>query len=73
MNTLAAISGEALVYGFIHILIVAIICWVLLWVVRQAPFGEPFKSILTWVVYLAGAVFLINFLLGMLGKPFIVF
>lgn len=63
--------------GFIHailfLVIAAIILGIVLWLISLAPFiPAPFKTVLTWVVYLFAALILINFLLGLTGHPLFV-
>jgi NADH:ubiquinone oxidoreductase subunit 6 (subunit J) len=73
MNLLAAISGSGLVHSLIYLLIAGIILGLVLWLVGKSPVPEPFKSVLTWIVYAVAVLILINFLLGLIGRPFITF
>jgi NADH:ubiquinone oxidoreductase subunit 6 (subunit J) len=73
MNPLAVISGSGLVNALIYLLIAGIICGLVLWLVNKSPVPEPFKSVLTWIVYAVAVIILINFLLGLIGRPFITF
>lgn len=74
MNTLlAALSGSNFVNAIIYLLIMGIIFGILIWIVRISPIPEPFKKVVTWVIYLVAAIFLINWLLGFTGNSFIQF
>ncbi len=68
-----AVSGNSLVSGIITLLVVGIILWLLLWIVGKSPIPDPFKTVLTWVLYVIGVILLINFLLGLIGHGFIAF
>jgi hypothetical protein len=74
MTTLAAlISGDGLIRAVIVLLIVGVILGLVVWLVGKSPLPEPFKSVLTWIVYAAGVLILINFLLSLIGHGFISF
>jgi NADH:ubiquinone oxidoreductase subunit 6 (subunit J) len=73
MNLFAAISGSGLVNSLIYLLIAGIILGLVLWLVGKSPVPEPFKSVITWIVYVVAVLILINFLLGLIGRPFITF
>ena len=68
-----ALSGNTLVSGLIYLLIMGIICGLLLWLVGKAHIPEPFKAVITWIIYAVAVLFLINWLLGFTGHPFITF
>lgn len=70
---LAAISGSNLVNGLIYLLIMGIICWLLLWLVGMSPIPEPFKKVITWIIYVVAVLMLINWLLSLTGNAVIVF
>jgi len=73
MNTVAAISGSGLLEQILVLLIIGIVIGLILWMVNRSPVPEPFKQVLAWICYAAGALILINFLLGLIGRAFIVF
>lgn len=73
MLSVAVISGNSFVHAIIYLLIMGIVFGILLWIVRSAPIPDPFKKVVVWVVYLVGALFLINWLLGLTGNAFIEF
>jgi predicted membrane channel-forming protein YqfA (hemolysin III family) len=74
MNLLiAAISGSGLVNALVYLLIAGIILGLVLWLVNKSPVPEPFKSVIVWIVYLVAVLVLINFLLSLIGRPFITF
>src|ERR1700750_606340 len=59
------VSRHPLVMGILTLIIVGIILWLLLWLVGKSPIPDPFKSVLTWVLYVVGVLVLINFLLSL--------
>ncbi len=67
------VSGNSLVTGIVTLLVVGIILWLLLWLVGRSPIPEPFKNVLTWVLYVVAVLVLINFLLSLIGHQFISF
>ncbi len=75
MNSLiiAAISSSALLNGLIYLLVAGIILGLLLWLIGKSPVPEPFKGVLTWIIYLVAVLLLINWLLSLIGRPFLVF
>ncbi len=70
---LANISGNSLVNAIVYLLIMGIVFGILLWIVKISPIPDPFKKVVVWVIYLVGALFLINWLLGFTGNSFIDF
>jgi hypothetical protein len=68
---LAAISGESLVHTVVWIVVVALICWLLWWLIGYAGIPEPFNRILRVIVAVFAVLFLINLLLGLAGHPII--
>ncbi len=72
MNIIAAISSGALLNGLIYLLIAGIILGLLLWLVGKSPIPEPFKNVITWVIYLVAVLMLINWLLSLIGRPIFV-
>ena len=74
MNTIiAAISGDALLHSVIWIIVVALICWLLWWLIDYCKLPEPFNKIARVIVAVVAVVLLINALLTLVGKPFITF
>lgn len=73
MNTIAAASGNAAINGLIYLLVIGVILGLLLFLVSKSPIPEPFKSVLTWILYVVGVIFLVNWLLGWIGHSFITF
>lgn len=64
------ISMPGLVDFVIYLLVVAIVFGILLFIVGKAPFiPEPWKQVITWIIYLVGALMVINLLLGLAGSP----
>lgn len=72
MSILAAIiSGSPLVNALIYLLVVGVILALLVWLVGKSPIPEPFRSVLTWILYVVGVIFLCDFLLSLIGRGFL--
>ena len=72
MNTLlAVVSGSQLLNAFVILVIGALIFWLILWFVRYVGIPEPFNKVIRVVVGLVALIFLINFLLSIIGRDFI--
>lgn len=72
MNTLAVIiSGSQFLNALVILVIAALIFWLLLWFIRYVGVPEPFNKVIKVVVGLVALIFLINFLLSIIGKDFI--
>lgn len=69
--TLALISGRDLIESIIFLIIAGVICGVLLWLIGVCKVPDPFAWVLRVVLYIAAAVICINFLLSLIGHPFI--
>ncbi len=70
---LAVISGAALFQALIWIVIAAVIWWLLTWLISYIGIPEPFNKVCKVILAVAAVIFLINALLTLAGKPFIVF
>lgn len=70
---LSALSGSALINSLIYLVIVALIFWVIWWFIGYVGIPEPFNKVIRVVVGLVALVFVINFLLSLVGDPFIKF
>jgi heme A synthase len=53
----------ALVHWVIVIVVIALICWVLWWVLSQLPIPEPFRTVLRVVCVLVVALLIIYYIL----------
>jgi len=72
MNTLlAVVSGSQLLNSFVILVVGALIFWLILWFVRYVGIPEPFNKVIRVVVGLVALIFLINFLLSIIGRDFI--
>ena len=72
MNTLlAVISGSQLVNALVILVVAALIFWCVLWFVRYIGIPEPFNKVIRVIVGLVALIFLINFLLSLIGRDFI--
>lgn len=70
-SILAVISGAALVNALVYLVIIGLIIWLLWWFVSYIGLPEPFAKVAKVLIALVALVFLINFLLGLVGDPFI--
>jgi hypothetical protein len=68
---LIQISGEALLGALLTLVIAAVIFWLLLWFVNYVGIPEPFNKVVRVVLGLAAIIFLVNWLLGLMGHAFI--
>lgn len=68
---LLAIDGSAIVTMFIWIVAIALICWLLWWLIGYMGLPQPFDKVLRVLVALIAVIFLINAILTLVGKPFI--
>jgi uncharacterized membrane protein len=72
VNTLlAVISGDALVSAVFTIVIIALVVWVALWAVDKAGTPQPWHKVITVLVIVAAAFWVINVLLGLIGHPIV--
>jgi len=71
MNTLALISGEALVSTLVWIVVYGIVFWLLWWLLSYCAIPEPFNKVARVILAVAAVVLLINLLMGIAGHPFI--
>lgn len=71
MITLAAISGESLMWLVISIIIGGLVYWLLDWAITKFALPEPFAKVARIVLILGAVIFLINALLTVGGRPFI--
>jgi len=64
---LAVISGQDFIQTIVWIVIVALIFWLLNWLIAYCSVQEPFAKILRVVLAVAAVLFVINVLLGLGG------
>ena len=72
LTTLAIITGSSLLSLLITLVIAGLICWLLWWFMGYVGLPEPFNKVARVLVGLVALIFLINVLMGLVGKPFIV-
>lgn len=70
-SILAVISGAALVNALAYLVVFGLIVWLLIWFLNWVGLPEPFAKVAKVLIGLVCLVFLINFLLGLVGEPFI--
>lgn len=74
MTTLiAAIAVGGLVSLLIQFLVIALICWLLWWLIGFIGLPEPFNKIARALIAVIAVVFIINMLLSLNGNGFIDF
>lgn len=69
---LAAITGTTLINFFIWIVIAGVIFWLLQWMINYIGLPEPFAKVAKVVFAVIAVILVINALLVLVGKPFIV-
>lgn len=70
---IALISGRGLIEQLLVLIVLGVVLYVIWLLISRSPIPEPFKNVLIWIVYLIGALILINVLLGLIGRPLIDF
>ena len=68
-----SMSGSQLLRAVVYLILVGLIFWLLWWLIGYAKVPEPFNKVLRVVLAVVAVVFLINWLLGLIGEPFIRF
>lgn len=71
-NLIAAISGEAVLMAVVWVIVIGLCFWLLTWLIDYCGVPEPFNKIARVILAIAAVVLLINALLGIMGRPFIV-
>jgi len=72
MTTLfLAISGHSLISALLYIIVAGLIFWLLWWLISYIALPDPFGKVLRVVLAVVAVLFLINWLLGLAGTPFI--
>ena len=67
-----SVSMQGLIELVIDLLIIGFVGGILIFLINKAPFiPAEWKSVIIYVVYFIGAIFLINLLLGLGGHSFI--
>ena len=69
---LAQIQGGGLIASVIGLVVLGLIAWLLFWLVDYCQLPEPINKVARVVLVLLIVIVLINFLLGLIGRPFIV-
>jgi VIT1/CCC1 family predicted Fe2+/Mn2+ transporter len=69
----SSMSGSQLLHAIVYLIVVGLIFWLLWWIIGYAKVPEPFNKVLRVVLALVAVIFLINWLLGLIGEPFIRF
>jgi hypothetical protein len=68
---LFAIEGSLLVSVFIQIVVVALIAWLLWWLIAYMGLPQPFDKVLRVLIAIVAVIFLINAILSLAGQSFI--
>jgi hypothetical protein len=72
MMILAQIAGSHLLYVLLSLLIIGVIFWLLFWLVNYVALPEPFNKVAHIILAITAVIILVNALLSLIGKPFIV-
>ena len=62
-------SVGSLVSALLTIIIIACICWLLWWLIGYIGLPEPFNKVCRVIIAVVAVLFLINFLLSLIGSP----
>ena len=62
-------SVGSLVTALLTIIVIACICWLLWWLIGYIGLPEPFNKICRVIIAVVAVLFLINFLLSLIGSP----
>jgi len=68
-----AVAASSLVSVLIQVIVVALICYLLWWLIGYIGLPAPFDKVARVIVACFAVIFLINALLAVAGHPFIVF
>lgn len=71
MNMLSAISGESLIQSVFYLIIIGLVFWLFWWLISYVGLPEPFAKVARVILAVIAVMILVNFLLGLVGKPFI--
>lgn len=66
-----AASAGGLLSVLIHLLVIALVCWLLWWLIGFIGLPEPFNKVARAIVAVIAVVLVINLLLGLTGNGFI--
>ena len=72
MNLLAVIEAGTIFQGIFYLIIIGICFWLFWWLIGYAGLPEPFAKVAKIVLALLAVFILVNFLLGLVGTPIIV-
>lgn len=70
-DAIVTTSGRGLLHGVFVLIIVGAVLGLILYFLSISPMPEPFKKVITWIIYGIGVLVLINFLLSLIGYPII--
>lgn len=68
---LGLVTAQSLVNSLLLLVVVGLIFWLLWWLVGFVGLPEPFKKVVTVILAIVAVLFLINFLLSLVGTPLI--
>lgn len=64
---IAAVAASGLLGLLVQVLIAALIFWIIWWAISYIGVPEPFRKVITVILVIIAAVYLINVLLGLSG------
>ena len=71
LNLILAINGSVILSVFIQIVVVALVCWLLWWLISYMGLPQPFDKVLRVLIAIVAVIFLINAILTIAGQSFI--
>lgn len=67
----AAVSLNGLLAVVLHLVVIGLVIWLLLWALGAIGLPDPFNKILRVLIIVIGVILIINVLLGLTGNRFI--
>lgn len=71
ITLLAAVSLNGLLAVVLHLVVIGLVIWLLLWALGAIGLPDPFNKILRVLIIVIGVILIINVLLGLTGNRFI--
>lgn len=66
------VTIASLLQFVVYVVVIGLILWLLSWLVDYAAPPEPWRKVARVVLTVVGMVILINLLLGLIGRPVVV-
>ncbi len=63
------IDSDSLINGLVWLICIALVFWLLFWLITYVALPEPFAKVAKVILAVAAVIILINFILGLSGHP----